>query len=732
MYTPYMKNTRRANNALCLVLAAAALAAACDEYTAPTSLEGDASGMRLEIVSGNNQSAPVGTELSQPLVVRAFNSAGNPIANQIINFRVTLGGGSVFAGTAKTNANGYAREWWTLGPAAGLNRIEARAVDAATGERLVFGVFEATGTSGVPTDTTTDTTTTPPPTPVVTTVTVTPDSSSIQTSQTVQLSAAVRDQNGQPMTATVSWSSLNPGIANVNANGLVTGASAGTARIVGATSGKADTAKVVVTSVTPPPPPPSGSIFAEGFETNSFGTWDDGYDPSTHRIVTTGGAHTGNSYLEITYPAGSSEGGGWLTKMFNAGYDSVHFSYWVRFPTTWTGGSYLMGLYGSPVSNPWAGYGKAGVCPNGSDYTNHFLYVDGSGSPGPLTFYTYHMDMQGGCYGDEGAGRATYGSGRVMSRGVWHRVELQVRLNTPGSADGWERMYIDGAMQGEWRNLRQRTTTGLKITSLQISANNSGSGGNVTRTINIDDISVSPLGATPGGPGGGGGTDTSGTGGTPAPVATVTVTPNPASVPAGSTVQLTAQTRDAGGNTLTGRVVTWSSSNTAVATVNGSGVVTGVAAGSATITATSEGQSGSSAVTVTAVTTPPPSGNAAFTNEPAGFTAMTNNPWDALGTGGWAHANRDSRSQITADASAPLSPSNVLEMLYPQGYTGGGEPAIEEYIFRNNPTEVFVGMWVKFSPNWQGHSSGINKIANVMTNAGFGRTWIVLRAVGER
>ena len=88
------------------------------------------------------------------------------------------------------------------------------------------------------------------------------------------------------------------------------------------------------------------------------------------------------------------------------------------------------------------------------------------------------------------------------------------------------------------------------------------------------------------------------------PVASVTVSPASASVPTGQTVQLTATTKDANGNPLTGRTVTWASSNTSVGTVSSSGLVTGVAAGSATITATSEGKSGTSAVTVTAVTVP--------------------------------------------------------------------------------------------------------------------------------
>jgi len=86
---------------------------------------------------------------------------------------------------------------------------------------------------------------------------------------------------------------------------------------------------------------------------------------------------------------------------------------------------------------------------------------------------------------------------------------------------------------------------------------------------------------------------------TVAPVASVTVTPAPASVTAGQTVQLTATPKDAGGNVLPGRVVTWATSNAAVVTVSTGGLVSGLVVGTATITATSEGQSGSSAVTVT-------------------------------------------------------------------------------------------------------------------------------------
>ena len=103
-------------------------------------------------------------------------------------------------------------------------------------------------------------------------------------------------------------------------------------------------------------------------------------------------------------------------------------------------------------------------------------------------------------------------------------------------------------------------------------------------------------------------------------VASVTVSPATASVQAGQTVQLAATPKDANGNPLSGRTVTWASSNSAVATVGGSGLVTGVTAGSATITATSEGKSGTSAITVTA---PAPAPVASVTVTPAPASVPT-------------------------------------------------------------------------------------------------------------
>src|ERR1043166_6859086 len=83
------------------------------------------------------------------------------------------------------------------------------------------------------------------------------------------------------------------------------------------------------------------------------------------------------------------------------------------------------------------------------------------------------------------------------------------------------------------------------------------------------------------------------------PVATVAVSPRSLVVRVGQTAQLTAVPLDAHGTPLAGRTLTWTSSDSSVATVT-AGRVAGLAPGPATITATSEGRSGATAVTVAA------------------------------------------------------------------------------------------------------------------------------------
>jgi uncharacterized protein YjdB len=86
------------------------------------------------------------------------------------------------------------------------------------------------------------------------------------------------------------------------------------------------------------------------------------------------------------------------------------------------------------------------------------------------------------------------------------------------------------------------------------------------------------------------------------PVASVFVSPSSVALTTGQTTQLVASTYDVNGNTITGRNISWSSSDANIATVNGSGLVTTVAAGKVDITANAEGRKSIVPVTVTAPT----------------------------------------------------------------------------------------------------------------------------------
>src|SRR5262249_38060704 len=82
------------------------------------------------------------------------------------------------------------------------------------------------------------------------------------------------------------------------------------------------------------------------------------------------------------------------------------------------------------------------------------------------------------------------------------------------------------------------------------------------------------------------------------PVATVTIVGPTGPLIAGATRQLSAMTRDAAGNTLNGRAISWKTSDASKALVSDAGLVTAAAPGQITITATSEGIVGTASIPI--------------------------------------------------------------------------------------------------------------------------------------
>jgi uncharacterized protein YjdB len=191
----------------------------------------------------------------------------------------------------------------------------------------------------------------------------------------------------------------------------------------------------------------------------------------------------------------------------------------------------------------------------------------------------------------------------------------------------------------------------------------------------------------------------------PASVASVTVSPSSSSLLVGATVQLSATTLDASSNVLTGRVITWSSPNSLIASVNSTGVVTAIGIGTIQVTATSEGKTGSSSITVTI---PPPPGSS---NEPTGMTLIDERPFNSLGEHAAPYSpawDTDASLSIVSDATAPKSPSNVLRTTLPTGYAGGTAPGHAGLGFTGHRV-LYISYWAKYSTNWWGHLTGVNK-----------------------
>lgn len=101
------------------------------------------SGPRFVVVSGNDQSAEVRSELPEPITVRVTNEDDSPFANKNVNFHVTRSDGRLASASGadsgsmflqvRTDAEGLARAYWTLGSDAGRgnNRISVTSEDIA-------------------------------------------------------------------------------------------------------------------------------------------------------------------------------------------------------------------------------------------------------------------------------------------------------------------------------------------------------------------------------------------------------------------------------------------------------------------------------------------------------------------------------------------------------------------------------------------------------------------------
>lgn len=81
-----------------------------------------ATGVSITLISGGDQTGTAGQPLPQPIVVRVLDARRVPIRDALVNF-IASRGGHADPSQTRTDAGGYARATWTLGPHPGAQTL---------------------------------------------------------------------------------------------------------------------------------------------------------------------------------------------------------------------------------------------------------------------------------------------------------------------------------------------------------------------------------------------------------------------------------------------------------------------------------------------------------------------------------------------------------------------------------------------------------------------------------
>ena len=187
-------------------------------------LPGDATPTHIDIVTGNAQAGTAGSALPLPLVVKVTDGLGRAVVGQGVTFTVTGGGGGVAPASVETDTAGRASSTWTLGPDAGPQGVEARAVGGGAPADLLK-TFTATAVAGSGS--------------LIAAVSGDDQSAPVNSALADSLVVKVSDGNGNPVGGiTITWTaqnggSISPATVVTDDNGL-----AAAALVLGPTAGQ--------------------------------------------------------------------------------------------------------------------------------------------------------------------------------------------------------------------------------------------------------------------------------------------------------------------------------------------------------------------------------------------------------------------------------------------------------------------------------------------------------------
>jgi pectate lyase len=493
----------------------------------------------IRILAGDGQESVVGLPLEQELQVKVLSGAGNPVAGARIQFSVVKGGGELSSVISTTDGQGVARSAWALGPIAGEQKVEVRSVHRAD----VGASFTALARPDRPDR-----------------VEMRPQGVTLQKGAQFTFEVVVQDRFGNVLgSPSVSWGSEDPTIATVDQEGRVRSVNTGETTI-------------------------SAAVQDAG-----LGLGGD----LTGQLALAPGNGNGHAWGRVKVDDEEGEAEATLSILSGDGQTGV------------VGGRlaqdleiFVVDAGGRPMRGQdvtWT------VTSGGGSVVNAASKTDGRGRASAgwvlgTTVGAGTLDAR-----VHGVGTATFHSSAIAGPLAVVQVlpeSAKIKVDAEQSydlltADAYGNPVTPGSSP-QWAVGNQEVATisspgkakGKAGGSTTVKASVSGVEGESTLMVE---------GSEDPGNGDGPGDGDSST------VSTVTVSPSSVTLVPGETRGLTATVLDGNGNKIEGKTVQWTSSNTSVVTVAGSGesaTATAVASGSASIQATVDGVSGSTAVTV--------------------------------------------------------------------------------------------------------------------------------------
>ena len=336
----------------------------------------------------------------------------------------------------------------------------------------------------------------PPPPPTLVAIELTPATVSVPTGAMQPFSVIGRLSNGGTQAVTPSYTATG---GTISGGGLYTaGGTAGSFRVIATASGFADTASVTVSGGGGGPV----TLFSESFESNPNldARFPDRF--GQHAVLTDAVCFGGSRCLEVTFPQGGT--GGWLSTYFSGVTSgTLRLTARIQWSAGWQGLSRVAGLKGTPANNVNAANGVAGVCANTGKngvvdaVDPFFTAVVEIGDNGRLRFYEQYVNQggtpPGNCYSvigtGGGMGTATYtpAGGVAPAPGVWHLLEIELKLNDVGQSNGYHRFWLDGQQLGDFPTLAWRAQNVVEFTQLQLDMHASGGSPQLQR-VYWDDI----------------------------------------------------------------------------------------------------------------------------------------------------------------------------------------------------------------------------------------------------